>query len=67
MSLITGYPIGSNITVQNVHYQRPHLTTAVSNDGYEVETYTRGTIFINYRDNTSGERKIQIIDDPDFE
>jgi DNA polymerase elongation subunit (family B) len=58
--MITGYPEGSNITVLNTTYQYPRR----KEDG---SGYSDDIMQILYRDNNTGEKKIEEIHNPDYE
>lgn len=59
MSLIKGYPIGSDITIVNTAYHYPQK----QEDG----KYSKDNIFIVYRDNNTGKKYHQVIEKPDYE
>lgn len=59
MSLIKGYPTGSDITIVNTAYHYPKKT----DDG----KYTKDNLMIVFRDNTTGKKDHIIIEKPDYE
>lgn len=58
MGIIKGYPEGSDITVLNTDYHYPHK----KEDG----KYTDGDITIVYKDNRTGKKHFQVINNPDY-
>lgn len=57
--LIKGYPEGSDLTIINTIYQRP----SKDENGNKVPD----KLTIVYRDNTTGEKKIETIEEPEYE
>ena len=59
MSLIKGYPEGSDITIVNTSYQYPKK----QEDG----KYSKDFLTLVFRDNTTGKKNHTIIENPDYE
>lgn len=58
--LIKGYKEGSNITILDAQYNYPRRKT--DSKGYENDYAT-----VLYKDNNTGEKKIEIIENPDYQ
>lgn len=57
--LINGYPDGSDLTLINTMYCRPKKDP-------ETGKYDNGSLTIIYKDNTTGEKKLEVIDNPTY-
>ena len=57
--MLEKYPIGSDITVMDVRYSYPEKN--------ENDKWTKGAITIVAKDNTTGKKFIETIDNPDYE
>ena len=58
MSLIKGYPKGSDLTIMNTMYRYP----CKQDDG----KYSNGSMTIIYRDNETGKKGFEYIDNPSY-
>ena len=57
--MIKSYPEGSDITIMNTLYLRPHKL--------DNGKYSKDQLLITYKDNKLGKKKFELIEEPDYE